>query len=115
MYGMTKAAMEYQTRSLAAELAPLGIRVNAIAPGPVDTPIHLSWAGDDVAGAYERMRSEVTLETHGNCRRIGSLDCLAGRSRINLGYRSYNPCGWWADLFRVRCHGFPINNIDSEE
>ncbi|MEJ2302363.1 MAG: SDR family NAD(P)-dependent oxidoreductase [Anaerolineales bacterium] len=61
MYGTSKAALEYQTRSLAAELAPLGIRVNAIAPGPVDTPIHLSWAGDDVAGAYERMAREVPL------------------------------------------------------
>jgi meso-butanediol dehydrogenase / (S,S)-butanediol dehydrogenase / diacetyl reductase len=61
MYGSSKAALEYQTRSLAAELAPLGIRVNAIAPGPVDTPIHLTWAGDDVAGAYERMAREVPL------------------------------------------------------
>jgi NAD(P)-dependent dehydrogenase (short-subunit alcohol dehydrogenase family) len=61
MYGTSKAALEYQTRSLAAELAPLGIRVNAIAPGPVDTPIHLTWAGDDVAGAYERMAREVPL------------------------------------------------------
>lgn len=61
MYGTSKAALEYQTRSLAAELAPLGVRVNAIAPGPVDTPIHLSWAGDDVAGAYERMAREVPL------------------------------------------------------
>ena len=47
IYGMTKAALEYQTRSLAAELAP-EVRVNVIAPGPVDTPIHLSWAGDDL-------------------------------------------------------------------
>jgi NAD(P)-dependent dehydrogenase (short-subunit alcohol dehydrogenase family) len=61
MYGTSKAALEFMTRSLAAELAPLGIRVNAIAPGPVDTPIHLVWAGDDVAGAYERMAREVPL------------------------------------------------------
>ena len=71
MYGMSKAALEYQTRSLAAELAPLKIRVNAIAPGPVDTPIHLTWAGDDVAGAYERMKKEVPLN------RMGTADELA--------------------------------------
>jgi len=37
VYGMTKAAVISMTRTLAQELGPLGIRVNAIAPGLVDT------------------------------------------------------------------------------
>jgi NAD(P)-dependent dehydrogenase (short-subunit alcohol dehydrogenase family) len=81
MYGMSKAAIEYQTRSLAAELAPFKIRVNAIAPGPVDTPIHLSWAGDDVAGAYERMKKEVPLGRMGTAEELAAwIVWLAGKS-----------------------------------
>jgi NAD(P)-dependent dehydrogenase (short-subunit alcohol dehydrogenase family) len=37
MYAAGKAAMLSFTRSMAAGFAPFGIRVNAIAPGPVDT------------------------------------------------------------------------------
>ena len=37
IYAAGKAALMSFTRSMAAEFAPLGIRVNALAPGPVDT------------------------------------------------------------------------------
>ena len=36
-YGTSKAALAHLTRQQAAELGALGIRVNAVAPGPVDT------------------------------------------------------------------------------
>jgi meso-butanediol dehydrogenase / (S,S)-butanediol dehydrogenase / diacetyl reductase len=71
LYGMTKAALEYHTRSLAAELAQDGIRVNCVAPGPVDTPIHLTWAGDDVAGAYRRMSAELPIARMGTADELG--------------------------------------------
>ncbi|HEV2033774.1 MAG TPA: SDR family oxidoreductase [Candidatus Dormibacteraeota bacterium] len=45
LYGMSKAAVEYLSRSLAFELAPQRIRVNCLASGSVKTPIHLIWAG----------------------------------------------------------------------
>lgn len=38
VYGASKAAVIMATKSVALELAPRGIRVNAIAPGWVDTP-----------------------------------------------------------------------------
>jgi NAD(P)-dependent dehydrogenase (short-subunit alcohol dehydrogenase family) len=37
-YGATKAALEAMTRAWAAELGGRGVRVNAVAPGPVYTP-----------------------------------------------------------------------------
>jgi NAD(P)-dependent dehydrogenase (short-subunit alcohol dehydrogenase family) len=38
-YGASKAGVNSMTQVMAVELAPLGIRVNAVAPGPVDTPL----------------------------------------------------------------------------
>ncbi len=37
VYGATKAAIVALTRSWAAEFSPRGVRVNAVAPGPVHT------------------------------------------------------------------------------
>jgi NAD(P)-dependent dehydrogenase (short-subunit alcohol dehydrogenase family) len=42
-YGAAKAALNNYSQNLAKELAPLGIRVNVVTPGPIITP-----GGDDV-------------------------------------------------------------------
>lgn len=38
-YGISKAALGGLVRSLAVDLGPLGIQINAVSPGPVDTPM----------------------------------------------------------------------------
>lgn len=70
VYGTTKAAVNYLTRTLAGELAPAGVRVNCIAPGPIDTPIHATWA-DDLDEAYRWLAQQVPLG------RIGTADEVA--------------------------------------
>jgi NAD(P)-dependent dehydrogenase (short-subunit alcohol dehydrogenase family) len=53
MYAGGKAALMSYTRSMAAEFAALGIRVNALAPGPVDTDMmrnNTQDAIDDMVG-----------------------------------------------------------------
>lgn len=59
-YAATKSAIEQLTRSWALELAPVGVRVNAVAPGPTTTDVlvaaGLSEDTVDTMYAYERER-----------------------------------------------------------
>jgi NAD(P)-dependent dehydrogenase (short-subunit alcohol dehydrogenase family) len=71
LYGSTKAALEYLTRAWAYELAVDGIRVNCIAPGPVDTPIHATYS-DDLETTYADLARRVPLG------RMGTGDDIAG-------------------------------------
>ena len=54
-YTASKGAVLAMSRELAVEFARLGVRVNALCPGPVETPLLLSIFGDDPA-AFERRR-----------------------------------------------------------
>lgn len=62
-YGASKAALEQFTRSWALELAPDGVRVNAVAPGPTETEVLVS-AGlspDAVAKANAANATRIPL------------------------------------------------------
>ncbi len=70
VYGMTKAALISMTQTLAVELGPSGIRVNAIAPGVVDTRL---------AGALTSDRTILESVTRGSAlKRIARPEEMAG-------------------------------------
>lgn len=51
MYGATKAAVTNMTKTMAAELAPQHIRVNAYVPGVIDTPMNADRIAADITGS----------------------------------------------------------------
>jgi NAD(P)-dependent dehydrogenase (short-subunit alcohol dehydrogenase family) len=58
-YAASKGAIDAATRSLALELGPAGIRVNAVAPGVVDTDL---WAKNKaIPGVVETVKQQTPL------------------------------------------------------
>ena len=51
-YGTSKAALDHLTKQQAIELGNLGIRVNAVAPGPVDTAMAKKVHTKDIRADY---------------------------------------------------------------
>ena len=63
----SKAAVRSLARSLGAELAPRGIRVNAISPGPISTPFHgkLGLSDQALNEAAAGIEAKVPLQRFG--------------------------------------------------
>ena len=59
VYAMTKAAVISLTRTLALELGPRGVRVNAIAPGLVDTRLASGLVNDPALSADWKQRAPL--------------------------------------------------------
>lgn len=78
-YGVSKAAVAHMARIAAAENAAKRIRVNAIAPGGVDTAI---WEGsEDFTASVERIGREATLKAMATTTPLGRFatpDEMAG-------------------------------------
>jgi len=55
-YNASKGGVLQLTRTMAVELGPLGIRVNCLCPGFVDTPLNRALASEDEFRGYARAR-----------------------------------------------------------
>lgn len=80
LYSATKAAVVSFGKTLAVELAPRGIRVNTISPGPIATPIYakLGFPAEAQKGFEDAMASQALLK------RFGTPEELARVARFLL-------------------------------
>ncbi len=69
-YSISKGGMANLTRTLALEYADRGIRVNAVAPGAIVTPINDAWTHDP--------RARAQVESHIPMGRAGAPEEIAG-------------------------------------
>src|SRR5712691_5290543 len=105
-YACSKAAVVRLTECLAGELAPLNIRINAIAPGFVPTAMHEATltAGQERAGRMQYQRTHAIMRQGGpsmdhvvNCVRmmiLPALDELTGKTISS----NFDP--WETAIFR---------------
>jgi glucose 1-dehydrogenase len=68
-YSISKGGMANLTRTLALEFAGRGIRVNAVGPGAIETPINAAWTGDPAKRA--------AVEAHIPLGRVGTPEEIA--------------------------------------
>jgi NAD(P)-dependent dehydrogenase (short-subunit alcohol dehydrogenase family) len=70
-YAQTKAATMNYVKSLAKQLAPKGIRVNAVAPGPIWTPLQVS--GGATMEKLEKFGGQTPIGRAGQPAELGSI------------------------------------------
>ena len=81
-YGTSKAAVMQLTRQQTAELGHVGIRVNAVAPGPVDTAMALQVHSPAIRADYH---AAIPLDRYGTPEEIAAVVvflCSAGRAYV---------------------------------
>ena len=69
VYGVTKAAIHFLTKSLVKEFEPKGISVNAIAPGFIQTP----WHENRTPESYERINRKIALHRFGEIKDVADM------------------------------------------
>ncbi|GAA3072651.1 SDR family oxidoreductase [Streptosporangium carneum] len=75
VYSATKGAQLSLVRSLAVDLAPRGIRVNAVSPGPIETPAHnkLDLSADTLSTFKNTLAATLPLGRFGSDDEVAHL------------------------------------------
>lgn len=74
VYAASKAALRSLARTLSAELIGRGIRVNAVSPGPIETPIYgrMGMSQEQVEGLGQSIIQQVPMQRFGKSEEIAS-------------------------------------------
>ncbi len=74
-YAATKGAIEALTRNLASELAPRNVRINAVCPGAIDTPIFSKSgiAPEALRVAKEDLLAKIPLRRFGHPKEVADV------------------------------------------
>jgi NAD(P)-dependent dehydrogenase (short-subunit alcohol dehydrogenase family) len=93
-YAPAKAAIETLTRNMSAEMTPLGIRVNCVHPGLIDTPM-TEWVmkSPDI---LPNVLAQISLGRAGNPREIGNVVAFLASDEASYvtGQSLYVDGGW---------------------
>ncbi len=75
VYAASKAALNSYTRTAATELAPKKIRINAVNPGPIDTPIFgkAGMSPEMIQGFAQMMQNRIPMKRFGKPEEISKL------------------------------------------
>ena len=75
IYAASKAALNSYTRTAATELAPRKIRINAVNPGPIATPIFskTGMSDEQLKGMDEAMQNSIPLKRFGQPEDVAKL------------------------------------------
>ena len=130
VYAATKAGIAQLARTAAAELGAAGVRVNALAPGVIDTPLtkpiqqneawNRAYAGKTALGPLGKVRRDRQRGGVPGLRRVELHDRRGPSSSTAAGPRStagsippgLNGCGQDARVPRGKC-GLVAGRVDS--
>jgi len=98
VYSASKAALRSLARTFSAELAPRNIRVNAVAPGPIDTPIYgkLGMTAEQLDGFAAELKQKIPMHRFGQPSEIAkaALFLASSDSSFMLGEEITVDGGW---------------------
>lgn len=100
-YSATKAALRSLVRTWAAEFAPRRIRVNAVAPGPIETPIYAKLGLDapSLQSMAETIQGKVPMRRFGQPSEIaGTVAFLLSQDASYITGAEIIVDGGWAEL-----------------